>query len=572
MSVLSERLERAKESIDGIRAYHAELKQAKPKVLFYKNNPDGTPGAVYQGRINFREFTRHQFPDVQNVASAGMFEVRADHYIAKWILTVPNTPEECKNVLIRVDMYGGEWRWTGLMHHWEVDTRDGVDYLVATFNDDKQFVQFMLCPPNPLLPLGLFQFPRDWFVFGPSVYSITGMLMLPNILRLEGHPYTLPDDPGDIRQWDDILDWSSWQVHVKVPSFFEDSSLWTFLGSRMNSIDSIIADALEDGQLTLQYRRIFTDEGEQVTGLLVDDIANGALVFEVVDNSGFNKESGTWFGGNVVTGLVRSVLQRTVGDIEDALAPVVDSPQLYADEYFQDGFMASLAGGPIHTLRDSRFNDLQSKLAHSPATAVSVVIGGDNPTADAIADLIISATGNLIGYFLLFGFDSLGDIASDIIMPFLVGTILAWDEHKHTRRATNLGWIHLHEVYVAGAEMNVWSLAAVAVKRGGFNATDDETSNTCVIGSNTWFIPGLHGKTGHRLGTTNGAYRRATGDGTILVAQIEEMTLQGQADGEFEFVMKVGKNKAVMSMGERNARLFKSIMNRITDVGVHLVQ
>lgn len=572
MTVLSERLETARRDIGEIRRRHEALKQAKPKCKVYKNNPDGTPGAVYQGSVNYREFTRHQFPDVHNVSSAGMFELRADHYIAKFIQTVPNTPEECKNVLIRVDMYGGEWRWTGLMHHWEVDSRDGVDYIVVTANDDKQFVQFMLCPPNPLLPIPLFQFPRDWMVFGPSVYSITGMLMLPNILRLEGHPYTLPDDPGDIRQWDDILDWSSWQVHVKVPSFFSDSSLWTFLGSRMNSIDTIIADALDDGQLTLQYRRVFTDEGEKVDGLLVDEVANGALVFEVVDNSGFNKESGTFFGGNVVTGLARSVLQRTVGEIEDFLAPVTDTPQLYADEYFQSGFMGTLAGGPLYTLRDSHYNDLQSKLSHAPATAVSVIIGGDNPTVDAIADLMISATGNLIGYFLLFGFDSLGDIASDIIMPFLVGTILAWDEHKNTQRATNLGWMHLHEVYVSGAEMNVWSLAAVAVKRGGFNATDDETSNTCVIGSNTWFIPGLMGKTGNRLGTTNGAYRRSTGDQTIHVAQIEEQTLQGGGDGEFEFAMKVGKNKAVMSVGERNARMFKHLMDRINDVGFHIVQ
>ena len=572
MSVLSERFAEAKERVADVRAYHAALKQSKPKVKVYKNNPDGTPGAVFQGTYNYREFSKNQFPDVQNVSSAGMFEVRADHYLSKWIMTIPNTPEECKNVLIRVDMYGGQWRWTGLMHHWEVDTRDGVDYLVVTANDDKQFAQFMLCPPNPLLPIPLFQFPRDWMVSGPGVYSITGMLMLPNILRLEGHPYVLPDDPGDRRQWTELLNWKSWQVHVKVPKFFDDSSLWTFLGSRMNSIDSIIADALEDGQLTLQYRRVFTDEGEQVTGLVVDDIANGALVFEVVDNSGFNKESGTWFGGNVVTGLARSVLQRSLGNVEDSLAQISDTPQLYQDEYFQSGLMGSLAGGPIHTLRDSRFNDLQSKLAHSPATAVSVIIGGDNPTVDAIADLIISATGNLIGYFLLAGFDSLGDIASDIIMPFLVGTILAWDEHKNTKRATNLGWIHLHEVYVSGAEMNVWSLSAIAVKRGGFNATDDETSNTCAIGPNTWFIPGLHGITGDRLGTTNGAYRRATGDGSIFVAQIEEQTLQGSGDGEFEFVQKVGKNKATMSVGERNARRMKALFERINDVGFHIVQ
>lgn len=571
MTVLSDTLVRTREATTAVRARHLALKNGKPKTYLYKNNPDGSPGALFQGRINFREFTKSQFPDVKNVSSAGMFEIRADHWLAKWVLTVPNTPEECKNVLIRVDMYGGQWRWTGLLHHWDVDTRDGVDLVVCTFNDDKQFAQFMLCPPNPLLPIPVFQFPRDWMEFGPSVFVISTIFLI-NILRLEGNLWTVPDNPGDPSQWDDILDWASWQIHVKVPDFFSDSSLWTFIGSRMNTIDSIIADALDDGQLCLEYRRYFTDEGEHVTGLLNNNIANGALVLEVTDRSGFNKESGTFFGGNAITGLLRSIVERTAGDVEDTLSFIQDDESVYADEYYQNGFMASLAGSPPHTLRDSHYNDLQSRVTHAPSTAVSVIVGGDNPTADAIVDLIISSTGNLIGYFLLGGFDSLGDIASDIIMPFLVGTILAWDEWKNTTRATNLGWIHLHEIFQAGAEMNAWSLSAVAVWRGGFKATDAETSHTCVIGQNTWFIPNVHGRVGDRLGTTSGAYRRATGSHTIFVNQIEEMGLQGGEDGAFEFPMKVGQNKASMSVGEKNARMFKSMMDRITDVGLHLVQ
>lgn len=571
MTVLSDTLVRTRENTTAIRARHKALKNGKPKFYLYKNNPDGSPGAVYQGRINFREFSKTSFPDSKNVSSAGMFELRADHWLAKWVLSVPNTPEECKNVLLRIDMYGGEWRWTGLLHHWDVDTRDGVDLVVCTFNDDKQFAQFMLCPPNPLLPIPIFQFPRDWFEFGPSVFVIATIFLI-NILRLEGNLWTLPDNPGDISQWDDLFDWSSWQVHVKVPNFFLDSSLWTFIGSRMNTIDSIIADALDDGQLCLEYRRYFTDEGEKVTDLLNNDIANGALVLEITDRSGFNHESGTYFGGNVITGFERSVVEYLAGSVEDTLGFIQDDESVYADEYYQSGFMGSIAGSPPHTIRDSHYNDLQSKLTHAPATAVSVIVGGDNPTADAIVDLIISSVGNLIGYFLLGGFDSLGDIASDIIMPFLVGTILAWDEWKNTSRATELGWIHLHEIFQAGAEQNAWSLTAVAIWRGGFKATDAETSHTCVIDGSTWFIPGVHGTVGDRLGTTSGAYRRATGSHTVFVNQIEEMSLQGGADGAFEFPMKVGQSKAAMSTGERQARMFKTMMDRITDIGVHLVQ
>ncbi|MGK2881089.1 MAG: hypothetical protein ACSLE6_09945 [Mycobacterium sp.] len=570
---LAPTLERTRQSVAETRRRRKAIQRAKPKIFLYKNNPDGSPGVVFRGRINFRELTKHKFPDVKNVSSAGMLEIRADHYLAKWILTVPNDPDECKNILIRIDMYGGRKRWTGLMHHWDLETRDGVDYLTANFNDDMQFLQFMLCPPNPLLPIPIFQFPRDfWMGPVPTCWGIAATMEL-NLLRLEGHPYTLPDDPFDVSQYFDIINRGAWQVHVKAPSFFQDSSLWTFMGARMNTLDSVFAAALDDGQIHMGYRRIFTDEGEKVTGLLDNNVANGALVFEPRDRSGFGADSGTFFGGNALTGLARSAVQWGAGFVEDSLSMVADDQTLWADEYWQNSFLGTLAGSPPYTLRDSHYNDLQTKLSHAPATAVSVIVGGDNPTADAIANLIISATGNLIGYFLLGGFDSLGDIAADIIMPFLVGTILAWDEWKNTSRATKLGWVHLHEIYQSGAEMNAWSLAALAVWRGGFKATEAETSHTCVIDPNsTWFIPGLHGETGDRLATTDGAYRRSTGSNILFVNQIEEQTLEGGGDGEFSFTMKVGQNRKGMSRGERTSAMFKSAFDRLHDIGVHIVQ
>lgn len=572
MTVLSERMTLSRETTAEIRRRRRAMKEAKPKVFMYKNHDDpDIPGLVYKGRFNIREFTKAQFPDVENVSSAGQFEVRASHWLAKWIMTVPNNPDACKNLLVRVDMYGGRWRWTGLMHHWDIETRDGVDYLSATFNDDKQFLSFMLCPPNPLLPIPLFQFPRDWLEFGPSVFCITLMIFI-NIWRLEGHPFTLPDDPGDITQYFDFINLSRWQVHCEVPTFFDDPSLWTFIGSRMNQIDSVIAASLDDGQLTLGYRRIFSGEGEQADGLLDNNVANGALKFFVRDKSAFSKDSGTFFGGNALTGLARSAIQWGDGFVEDSLSMVQDNETLWADEYYQSGFLGTIAGSPPYTLRDSKFNDLQSHITHSPATAVSVIVGGDNPTADAIVNLIITSTGNLIGYFLLGGFDSLGDIASEIIMPFLVGTILAWDEWKNFGRAQSLGWCHLHEIYNAGAEQNAWSLNALSIWRGGFKLTDSETSHTCVIDNSTWMIPGVHAENGDRLGTTSAAFRRATRSHIIFVNRIKEMGLQIGEDGQFEFLMKVGENKAAMSIGERTARMFKDLFAKIADVGVHIVQ
>src|SRR5690606_35850467 len=149
--------------------------------------------------------------------------------------------------------------------------------------DDLQFLQFMLGPPNPLLPIPIFQFPRVLPIFGPAKWSISFLILL-NLIRLNGNLWTLPDDPFAVGSWDDLFDWSDWQVLIRANPFdLDDSSTWTLLATRMNRIDSVIEDALDDAKLVLTYRRILTVDGETSDVPGVPNVANGALVLEVVD-------------------------------------------------------------------------------------------------------------------------------------------------------------------------------------------------------------------------------------------------------------------------------------------------
>ncbi|KAB7752766.1 hypothetical protein [Mycolicibacterium mucogenicum] len=564
---------------DEIRRRRKAMQRAKTEISIYTNPPDGqSPGLIFRGRFDPNDLVKRQFPDKKNISSAGYLKVRANHFLAKMIARIPNNPDECKNVIIRVDRYGGAWRWTGMMHHWLVETEDGVDYLTATFNDDKQVFQFLLGPPNPVLPIPIWQGPRDYMSFGPTDWCASTFLWL-NVLRKQVEEsilaaLTIPDDPGDIASWGEGV-WASvnpanWQVHVKVPNFLTSSALWTFIGSRMNQADGVIASSLDDAQCVLRTRRIFTGEGETVTGLLDNNIANGALVAWIDDESGFG-EKGSFFGGNAAMGLARSIVQWTDGFVSDSLSLIQDDESLYPDEYWQSGWLGSLAAAPTVGIVDSWWNDLQSKVTYSPATAVGVIVGGDNPTADAIAKLIIESVGNLVGYFLLAGFDSLGTIAADVIMPFLVGTILAWDQVENNGRRTNLGWVHLWEVFTRGGEANSWSLAAAAAMRGGMKATESKTSHTMVIHEGTWLMPGLHAQTGQRFWSTSGALERSAGVDVRFVNQLEEMTEEGDDTGYSQFVIKAGQNKAAMSTGERSAELFNTALRTIQDVGVRLI-
>lgn len=554
---------------DEIRRQRKALQRAFTEVSIYTNPPEGH-GLVFRGRFNVLDLVKYEFPRQDNISSSATIKVRANHFLAKLIASIPNDSDERKNVVIRADRFGGAWRWTGLLHHWQIETTDGIDYLTVTFNDDLQILQYLLCPPNPMLPIPVFQFPRDYFVFAPACWgaSVTALV---NVARKELSLFNLPDDPFNLESYVDALDTRTWQVHVKCPRFVDDPSLWGVFASRMNSVDSVVADAIDDAQVSTIYRRIFTAEGETVTGLLNNDIANGALVIEFVDRSGFARDGGTFLSGNAWQGFERSILTWTTGFIEDTLSFVADNESLYPDEYWQQGWMGTLASAPGICVRDSPWNDLRSVVTHSPATATEIVVGGDNPLADSLIKLAIESIGNLVGYFLLVGFDSLGTITADIVMPFLVGTVAAWDVFKNFGRAQELGWVHLWDVFQAGAEQNSWSISALAVGRGGMKDTAAETSHSMVIDESTWLMPSLHCDIGDRMGSTSGALQRI-GIDLMFVNQMKEMVLTGDQTGASQFVMRCGQNKAAMSRGERDARRMKKAFDKIADIGVHLIQ
>src|SRR5690606_15776319 len=164
---------------------------------------------------------------------------------------------------------------------------------------------------------------------------------------------------------------------------------------------------------------VFSEEGETADGVLFvspDGFANGALVFELTDDSGYRSPlTGTFLEGTVADGLVRSAAVYLGGFIEDTAGLITDHEGLYPDAYWGPGFLGTLAEAPWVVIRDNSWTEVDTaELTWSPATAVSVIVGGNNPAADAIARLLIESIGNIVGYFLLGGFSSAGTIAADI--------------------------------------------------------------------------------------------------------------------------------------------------------------
>lgn len=550
------------------RQYHHDLKRAAPLVRLWANKPDGSAGLVYRGTA--RDSVAGKFPFKKNgFGTAGTLKLRLDHYLARWLISIPNDPAAKKNVVITVDTMGGKLRWSGLLKNWKlIRDGDGVRYLEATFIDDLQYLQFMLGPPNPLLPIPIFQFPRVLPLFGPSKWAISIMILL-QLIRLNGNLFTPPDDPFSPDSWDDLWDWSDWQVLIKCKPFdLDDSSLWTFLATRMNRLDTVIEDALDDAQQVLTYRRILTVDGETSPVDGVPDIANGALVLEVVDRSGYWNADGTGTGGGIAGGFARTVQTFLAGFVEDTSVGF-DDQTIHPEEYSQPGWLGTLPGYPWVVVRDSDWTQMQtSQLTWAPATAVSVIVGGDNPLADTLARLAIETTAALIGYFLLGGFSGLGAIAADIAMPFLVGTIFAWLQWENGSRGHQLGWVHLYELFQQGAENNAWSLSAIAALRAGFLASKSETGHQFSMGLGGPFLPGLHFGIGDRIASSVSYV-----SDVLFVEQVEEIDISWDygASKPLDVKVTVGNAKAAMSVAERQSRLLSKAMTTLSNIGVHLI-
>ena len=570
-------LDRIQNRCDEIRNEHTALRKAPPLIRIWMNPPEGGAGLKYVGRVDYDDTIKGSFPFKNNTPSEGILQLRDDNYIAMWLKRLPNDPSLKKNVVITVDFYGTgkecRKRWSGLLDNWSVKSAEGIPYLEATFKDDLTFLQYLLAPPNPVLPIPIFQFPRIFMLAGPAKWCISTLIAL-NLFRVEGNLWTLPDDPfklGGPDGWLAPLDIANWQCYIRAKALpFDDSSLWTFLSSRMNPIDSVIADALDDAQLTLTYRRILTVDGEDANlGPLVPQCANGALVLEVVDNSNFAGFEGTFLEGNILGGFTRSLISYVGGFVEDTFSLVQEDSTLAPDEYYQNGFLGSMASHPWVVIRDNEWTTIESSdLRWNPSRNKSVVVGGDNPAADAIARLIIEVTGNLLGYLILF--PTAGSVAADVVMPFLTGTIAAWLQWKNVGRAQSLGWVAYEELYQTGAENNSWSIAALNALRGGFLQGRSETLHQMSM-KDSWQIPGVHFDVGHRIGST----LQSRGlESIIWINQLQEMipSWDHSANEPYQWEIKVGKNKAAMSMGERLARLTKVVTESSRNLGVSLIQ
>ena len=96
--VVGERLANLRAAIPTINEHRRRkraLKRAMPVVSLWVNPPDGETddGLLYLGRVSLADCDSYEFPFKNNESSSGTISVRAEHYIAKKIASIPNDPD-----------------------------------------------------------------------------------------------------------------------------------------------------------------------------------------------------------------------------------------------------------------------------------------------------------------------------------------------------------------------------------------------------------------------------------------------------------------------------------------------
>ena len=268
---------------------------------------------------------------------------------------------------------------------------DKGDEVVIDFLDDIQELAHVHTAGNPFLPISLIQQPKAWMLLAQADHGLL-LTLAANLLRLQLTNITIPADLLDPDTWPaNPLDlWQQSQI-VVMPRKIGDSiaPLALVVGSIRTSWFDVAAPILEDAELQLWTRRWLTGDPEPYPG---GGTAwrSGTLFVDVVDKSGFRQ--GTSIGGNLLTGLTRSLASVLTNHVEDSY-DMITGETIDQEGYRLPGILGTLADHPYVVYRDGDVSGIQtSEFARSPGGPGRITVGGQS-----MPGVVCASTGNRWG-------------------------------------------------------------------------------------------------------------------------------------------------------------------------------
>lgn len=339
---------------------------------------------------------------------------------------------------------------------------DKGDEVIIDFLDDIEEFKFVHTAGNPFLPISLIQQPKAWMLFDQADHGLL-ITLAANLLRLQLTNVSVDNiqailDPvkwasGEI--WDALGHiWQDSQI-VVVPRAFGDSvaPLALVVGSIRTAWLDVAAPILEDAELQIVATRFLTGDPEPWPGAGTN-FRNGALMVQIVDKSGFR--NGTSIGGNLATGLTRSIASVLSNHVEDSY-DLFTGETIDERGYRLPGILGTQAPHPYVVYRDGDITGIQtSEFSRSPGGAGRITVGGQSmPGVNELISGAIQYGGDVLGDNLSavisfgVGFNvsvgSLGGAIDSFLNPIYRDSILAHMSVPLLQRVRDQGWGHYLE-------------------------------------------------------------------------------------------------------------------------------
>ncbi|MFN7244592.1 MAG: phage tail protein, partial [Dietzia cercidiphylli] len=471
---LMDRLEQIWQADQSAKVRRARIRRQRPDVHLWDGDWH------HRGRVTTELAGSARW--VGNDTGHATIRMPIDNPLSKWGIDVWGRPKQ--NVHLTVEKSGA--RWGGRLNQARlVKEESGDRHVEFTFAHDYEELKHVAVWCNPFLP-AIVQFPKSFVLAGPGRYMLKLALFL-NVMRLEGNWWALPDNPLDPAQWTAALDMSQWNIVVKPHSLIGDDSPWTILASRFKTWHDMAAAALADGQLGVECRRYLEGDPPPWPGA---NLRHGTLVVDVVDHSG-HWTGPTSRGGNLLTGLVRTVAQLGESLIDETLQTVTGNHDPYAST--PPDWIGTLPSAPHAVVRDGEISGVTAAdFTFTPGTDVQMVVGGHSaPGVNETISAGVQLGLNNLGTFILQ--PTAGTIADIFLRPLYEDVFGAWQSQKSIQRAQRYGWSHYHESVVGGAD-RAYTLAAIVALRQGFHATRPRFSHKLTLADGRPFTIGDQGQ------------------------------------------------------------------------------
>lgn len=485
-----------------IREYRIERAYDRPTIKLYDGdwNYRGTVHGEIAGNLT------------QNVNETGLIQLRLPidlddrrrTWAAFWALD-----EEARgtsNIHIRIETMGA--RICGRMR-----PKNGVtvtrgpdgDEVTIDFLDDIEELKHVHTAGNPFLPISLIQQPKAWMLLLQADHGIL-LTMAANLLRLQ----LTNIDIGDMLKLLDPANWTLeglgnalrnfWQQSQIVikPRSFGDSvaPLALVVGSIRTSIFDVAAPILEDAEMQWELRRWFTGDPEPWPGAGTN-WRNGTLMVGIVDKSGFRQ--GTSIGGNLLTGLSRTIASVLSNNVEDSY-DLFTGETIDQTGYRLPGILGTLAEHPYVVYRDGDVTGIQtSEFSRGAGGAGRITVGGQSmPGVNELFEAAINYGGDVLGdnlgavISLGAGFNinvgSLGGALNAFLEPIYRDSVLAHMSVPLLLRVSRQGWGHYLET-TSTTVTQAYTAASIMDLRARRRETDPDTAFTMKIANaSPWLI------------------------------------------------------------------------------------